>query len=48
MFFIKYGRVKLVYDVSEGSHSAPINMPFNMYVEGSYFGDLEILLKKYK
>ena len=26
----------------------PINIPFNKYVEGSYFGDLEILIKRYR
>ncbi|CDW89105.1 cation channel family protein [Stylonychia lemnae] len=46
VFFIQLGRVKLCYDISEGENSQPINIPFNMYVEGSYFGDLEILLKK--
>lgn len=47
VFFIQYGRVKLVYDVTEGS-AHPINVPYNMYVEGSYFGELEILIRKYR
>jgi hypothetical protein len=40
--------VKICYDISLDSDLAPINVPFNMYVEGTYFGDIEILLKEYK
>ena len=36
-----------MYDINAGQDN-PINVPFNMYVEGSYFGDLEILLSRYK
>lgn len=32
----------------EGESQFPVNVPFNMYVEGSYFGDLEILIKRYR
>jgi CRP-like cAMP-binding protein len=46
VFFIQKGRVKLFYDLNEGG--TPFNIPFNMYVEGSYFGDLEVLLKRYR
>lgn len=47
LFFIMKGRVKLLYDVSEGDE-IPKNIPFNMYVEGSYFGEMEMFLKIYK
>lgn len=45
IFFIVKGRVKLFYDLSEGL-GEPNNVPFNLYVEGSYFGDLEILVEE--
>lgn len=48
VFFIFQGRVKLCYDVNEGQGDHAINVPFNMYVEGSYFGDLEIILSRFK
>jgi CRP-like cAMP-binding protein len=47
VFFITKGRVKLCYDVSEGEE-VPRNIPFNMYVEGSYFGEMEMFLREYK
>lgn len=47
IFFIEKGRVKLLYDVSEGEE-IPRNIPFNMYVEGAYFGEMEMFLKAYK
>ena len=37
------GKVKLMYDILEGKTDAPFNTPFNMYVEGSYFGDSDVL-----
>lgn len=39
--------MKLLYDVSEGEE-IPRNIPFNMYVEGAYFGEMEMFLKMYK
>ncbi|CDW85707.1 UNKNOWN [Stylonychia lemnae] len=47
VFFIQQGRVKLCYNVSEDD-DFPFNIPFNMYVQGSYFGDLEILVRIYR
>ena len=47
VFFILKGRVKLCYEVSEGE-GEPMNIPFNMYVEGSYFGEMEMMLKHFK
>ena len=51
VFFILKGRVKMYYDVNESllekqekSEKVIINMPFNLYVEGSYFGDSDIFL----
>lgn len=41
------GRVKLCYDISEGEGD-PRNIPFNMYVEGSYFGEMEMMIKMYR
>lgn len=37
------GKVKLMYDLTEGEIPWPHNIPFNMYVEGSYFGDSDVL-----
>ena len=45
IFFIVKGRVKLFYDVSEG-FGEPNNVPFNLYVEGSYFGDCDVLVNE--
>ena len=42
IFFIVHGRVKIYYDLNEG-FGDPDNHPFNLYVEGSYFGDSDIL-----
>lgn len=47
VFFIMRGRVKLCYDISEGE-GVPRNIPFNMYVEGSYFGEMEMMIKMYQ
>lgn len=32
-----------MYDILEGLVDMPFNTPFNMYVEGSYFGDSDVL-----
>lgn len=32
-----------MYDLLEGKVDVPFNTPFNMYVEGSYFGDSDVL-----
>ena len=43
IFFILQGRVKLKYDITEGlAYEPKYNIPFNMYTQGSYFGDIEI------
>jgi CRP-like cAMP-binding protein len=47
VFFIQKGRVKLCYDITKG-FAAPIIVPFNMYVEGSYFGEMEMMLIHYR
>lgn len=41
------GRVKLVFDANNG-YGEPLIYAFNMYVEGSYFGDMEMMLHKYR
>ena len=43
LYFILKGKVKLMYDILEGKTGEPFNCPFNMYVEGSYFGDSDVL-----
>lgn len=43
VYFILKGKVKLMYDILEGKIEQPFNVPFNMYVEGSYFGDSDVL-----
>ena len=42
IYFIKNGKVKLLYDLMKGE-AEPYMIPFNMYVEGSYFGDNDVL-----
>lgn len=37
------GKVKLMYDLTDGETDVPYLIPFNMYVEGSYFGDSDVL-----
>jgi hypothetical protein len=32
-----------MYDLTEGETDIPYLIPFNMYVEGSYFGDSDVL-----
>ena len=46
VYFILKGKVKLVYDLTEGEVDKPYHIPFNMYVEGSYFGDSDVLADK--
>lgn len=43
VYFILKGKVKLMYDLTDGEIPKPYNIPFNMYVEGSYFGDSDVL-----
>jgi len=43
VYFIVQGKVKLVYDVTEGEIDQPYHIPFNMYMQGSYFGDSDVL-----
>ena len=43
IYFILKGKVKLMYDILDGQADTPFNTPFNMYVEGSYFGDSDVL-----
>jgi CRP-like cAMP-binding protein len=43
VFFILKGRIKMLANVSTNPDEL-INIPFNLYVEGSYFGDSDIFL----
>lgn len=44
VFFILKGRVKLLCDANEGDEELGESwVPFNLYVEGSYFGDSDII-----
>jgi len=45
LFFIRKGKVKLMYDLMEGL-GQPYMIPFNMYAAGSYFGDSDLLADK--
>lgn len=47
MFFILKGKVKLCYDITEGV-GVSNNIPFNMYIEGSYFGEMEMMLSHFR
>ncbi len=42
VFFIYQGRIKLYIDLNETGTGEQNNAPFNLYVEGSYFGDSDI------
>jgi CRP-like cAMP-binding protein len=42
VFFIFQGRIKLYIDLNEAGEGESMNVPFNLYVEGSYFGDSDI------
>lgn len=46
VYFILKGKVKLMYDLTEGETDKPYLIPFNMYLEGSYFGDSDVLADK--
>ena len=49
VFFILKGRVKLHCDANEGDETLGENwIPFNLYVEGSYFGDSDIIVSGHK
>jgi hypothetical protein len=43
VFFILKGKTKMYVDVYKG-YADKFNVPFIMYVEGSYFGDSDVLL----
>lgn len=46
LFFILQGKVQLKYDITEGMvYDRRYNIPFNMYTQGSYLGDIELLIK---
>ena len=48
VYFIKKGRIKLFVDVNDGSCEddlEPIDLPFIVYPEGSYFGDSDIFFQ---
>lgn len=46
LFFILQGKVQLKYDITEGMvYDRKYNIPFNMYTQGSYLGDIELLIK---
>jgi hypothetical protein len=45
IYFILEGKVMLKYDIMKGK-ADPFMMPFNMYAEGSYFGDSDVLADK--
>lgn len=47
VFFIQKGKVKLVYDTTSDK-GEQIIVAFNMYVEGSYFGEMEMMIREYK
>jgi hypothetical protein len=44
MYFIIKGRVKLWYDLSTKKGARPVYKGFNQYVEGSYFGDTDLIV----
>jgi len=45
LFFILAGKVQIKYDITEGMVvDRKYNIPFNMYTQGSYFGDIELLI----
>ena len=47
VFFIEKGKVKLVFDANNGQGD-PLIIAFNMYVEGSYFGEMEMMVREYR
>lgn len=38
----------MYYDINEAHEGIVINLPFNLYVEGSYFGDSDVLINQGK
>ena len=47
VYFILRGKVLLMYDLMTGTEvPKSFNIPFNMYIEGSYFGDSDVLVQK--
>jgi CRP-like cAMP-binding protein len=45
VYFILRGKVLLMYDLMTGTEvPKSFNIPFNMYIEGSYFGDSDVLV----
>ena len=47
VFFIQKGKVKLVFETTNLKGEKVI-IAFNMYVEGSYFGEMEMMVREYK
>lgn len=47
VFFILKGRVKLFYDINFGNYPAK-HIAFNCYIEGSYFGDSDVIINEEK
>ena len=47
LFFINKGRIKMYFDLNDSIEGAPpVNIPFNLYVEGSYFGDSDLFVNE--
>ena len=44
IFFLYKGRIKFYNNLYLKGHSRPKLEPFSLYVEGSYFGDQDILI----
>jgi Cyclic nucleotide-binding domain len=45
VFFIYKGRIKMYFDLNHAQqHATSVNIPFNLYVEGSYFGDSDLFI----
>ena len=45
LFFILMGKVQIKYDITEGMvMDRKYNIPFNIYTQGSYFGDIELMI----
>ena len=47
IFFIIKGRVKFFYNTNfQDVRAKPNNVPINLHVEGSYFGDNDVLINQ--
>ena len=46
VFFIFQGRMKMYFDLNLQHDGHTVNVPFNLYVEGSYFGDSDIFVSE--